>query len=451
MNYFTTIAIFFACSVYAQDIYFPPNNGDIWETNAPERLGWNADSLTSLHDYLEEKNTKSFIILKEGKIVVEWYFGDFTENKVWYWASAGKSLTAFLIGQAQEEGLLDIHDKTLKYLGQGWTTAPEDKEDKITIRHQLTMTSGLDDDIEINTCTLDSCLHYYSDAGDRWAYHNAAYTLLLDVIEEASGLSKNRFTQTHLLNRIGMNGLWIKVGYNQIYYSNTRSMARFGLLVQNLGIWKSDTLLHDLDYIEAMTSSSQSINKSYGYLWWLNGKGGYMLPQSQFLFDTDLIPNAPNDVIAALGKDDQKIYISDSLGLTIIRMGQSAGHDNFALSSFDNELWGKIMRLESNITTIDYSAEILNNSSSHNFRLSQNTPNPFNDETVIQFTLPNAGRARVQVYSLQGKRVETLADAQFPAGKTSLKFQALNLPSGIYFLILSTNNITRFRKMTLLR
>ena len=60
-------------------------------------------------------------MLKDGKIAIEKYFGTFTKDSLWYWASAGKTLTAFLVGQAQENGLLSISDSTSKYLGSGWT------------------------------------------------------------------------------------------------------------------------------------------------------------------------------------------------------------------------------------------------------------------------------------------------------------------------------------------
>ena len=80
-------------------------------------------------------------------------------------------------------------------------------------------------------------------------------------------------------------------------------------------------------------------------MWWLNGKTSYRLPQTQFQFTGPLIPNAPSDMYAALGKNDQKIYVVPSKKLVIIRMGDSADNSNFALSDFDNALWGKINEL----------------------------------------------------------------------------------------------------------
>lgn len=324
-------------------LYFPPVSGSEWQTTDMASLGWSDGTVNDLYTYLEQKNTKAFIVLKNGKIVIEKYFGLFTKDSLWYWASAGKTLTAFLSGIAQDEGLFDLSDKTSRFLGNGWTSLPQAKEDLITIRHQLTMTTGLDDDVTPdNDCTDPACLQYRADAGTRWAYHNAPYTLMEKVIQNASGVSYNSYFQQKVRDRVGMNGLWIKTGYNNVYYSNARSMARFGLLMLNKGKWDQTRILADTLYFQDQVSSSQNFNLSYGYLTWLNGKASHMLPGLELTFIGSMMPNAPTDMYAALGKNDQKIYVVPSQKLVVIRMGESAGNVQLALSSFDNELWGKL-------------------------------------------------------------------------------------------------------------
>lgn len=324
-------------------LYFPATTGTSWESTSPASLNWKNNELTDVYTYLEQKKTKAFIILKNGKIVVERYFGTFTADSNWYWASAGKTMTAMLVGIAQEQGILNINNKTSQYLGTGWTTLPLAKENLITVKNQLTMTTGLDDAIQPdNDCTLPACLQYKADAGLRWSYHNAPYTLLDKVIENASGTSFNNYFQQKIRDKIGMNGLWLKLGYNNVYFSTPRSMARFGLLLLAKGKWDQTIVLSDTNYLKAQVNSSQTMNPSYGYLTWLNGKSSYMLPTVQFSFSGSLVPNAPADLYAALGKDDQKIYVVPSQQLVVIRMGESAGQTQLALSSFDNELWGKL-------------------------------------------------------------------------------------------------------------
>lgn len=322
-------------------LYFPPITGTTWETTTPASLGWNDTELNNLYTYLQQKNTKAFIILKNGKIVAEKYYGTFTADSNWYWASAGKTMTGMLVGIAQKEGILSINDKTSKFLGNGWTSLPAAKEDLITIKNQLTMTTGLDDNVQPdNDCTSPACLQYKADAGNRWAYHNAPYTLLDKVVEAASGKSYNAYFQEKIRDRIGMNGAWIKTGFNNVYYSNPRSMARFGLLMLNKGKWDQTSILSDSTYFNAQTNTSQNFNLSYGYLTWLNGKASHMLPTLQAVFPGTMTPNAPADMYAALGKNDQKVYVVPSQQLVVIRMGDSAGNVQLAVSSFDNELWG---------------------------------------------------------------------------------------------------------------
>jgi len=324
-------------------VYFPPTSSTVWDSISPASLNWNTTELNNLYPYLQSKNTKAFIVLKNGKIVVEKYFGSFTSDSLWYWASAGKTMTAFLVGIAQQEGIININNKTSQYLGRGWTSAPLLKENQITIKNQLTMTTGLDDAVPDDDCTLPSCLIYKADAGTRWAYHNAAYTVLDSVIVNASGMGYNAYFQQKLRNKIGMNGFWYKTpNSNNIYWSNARSMARFGLLMLNKGKWDSTYILSDTNYFNNQISTSQTLNPSYGYLTWLNGKSSFMAPTLQTVFPGSIIPNAPADLYAALGKNDQKIYVVPSQKLVIIRMGESSGQVMLALSSFDNELWGKL-------------------------------------------------------------------------------------------------------------
>ena len=325
-----------------QNLYFPPSNSSDWETVTIAELGWNSNAEQPLYDLLEEKNTKAFMVLKDGKIAVERYFGSFTKDSLWYWASAGKTLTAFTVGIAQEKGLLDIENKSSDYLGAGWTSTIPSQEDKITVRHQLSMTHGFKTNLFTFGCVSPNCLTYEADAGMRWAYHNGSYTLLQSVVSSATGTEWSSYYNTNLRDRIGMEGIWIPSGTFNIYFSTARSMARFGLLNLNNGTWDEDVILGDTVYLDAMKNTSQELNKSYGYLWWLNGKESHMGTGTQIVHNGELIPNAPADTYAGLGKDDQKLYIVPSRGLVIVRLGEDAGENQLGPSSFDNELWGKI-------------------------------------------------------------------------------------------------------------
>lgn len=325
----------------SEALYFPPINSTIWETKTIAELNWNENQRQPLLDFLEEEHTKGFIILHNGKIVLEEYMNDHDVNSNWYWASAGKTLTTTVSGIAEDEGFINLNNKVSDYVGTGWTSVPIEKENLITSKHLLSMTSGLDD--TVGNDISPSNLHYMADAGTRWAYHNV-YVKMQEVVAEATSQTWDDYFTSKLKTPIGMNGGWFNLGGLQVYGSDTRSMARFGLLTYANGMWEDQQIVSET-YLNNATNTSQDVNLAYGYLWWLNGKTSYHLPQSQLEFPGAIIPNAPDDMYAALGKNDQKIYIVPSKKLVIIRMGQAADDENFALSTFDNELWLKINAL----------------------------------------------------------------------------------------------------------
>ncbi|WP_290835744.1 serine hydrolase [Flavobacterium sp.] len=329
-----------------ETMYFPPNDGsNTWETKSISSLGWNQSQVQPLLDFVESKNTKSFIILVNGRIVLEHYFNGHSATTPWYWASAGKTLTSTVTGIAQDENLININNKVSNYLGTGWTSAPLAKENLITCKNLLSMNSGLDDSLGDDVSPAN--LQYIADAGNRWAYHNV-YVKLQDVIAQASGQTWTNYFNTKLRDKLGMTGgAWINSGDGlSVYWSTTRNMARFGLMSLNRGKWNGTTIVSESFFNQASTTS-QNINEAYGYLWWLNGKSTYHLPTTQFEFNGTLIPNAPSDMFAALGKNDQKIYVIPSKKMVVIRMGEVANPTNptFGLSGFDNELWQKINAL----------------------------------------------------------------------------------------------------------
>lgn len=323
-------------------MFFPEITGSSWETQSIASLNWNQSAVQPLKDYLVQNNTKSFMILVNGRIVMEEYFNGHTSTTTWPWNSAGKTLVTATTGIAQQEGLLNINSKVSDYLGTGWTNAPLNKENLITSKHLLTMTSGLSD---ANNLVIPTNLTYLADAGTRWSYHNV-FQKLMDVVAKASNQSFENYFNAKLKNKIGMDGFWNNGLIFKIYHSNTRSMARFGILALNKGKWNNEQIVTQSFFNESIVSS-QTINPSYGYLWWLNGKASYMVPGGQINFIGSLVPNAPADMYAAMGAEDQRIYIVPSKNIVVIRMGDASDPSNpsFAVSGFDNALWQRINAL----------------------------------------------------------------------------------------------------------
>jgi archaellum component FlaF (FlaF/FlaG flagellin family) len=224
-----------------------------------------------------------------------------------------------------------------------------------------------------------------------------------------------------------MGGIWSQ----QIYYSKARDMARFGLLNLNKGIWNADTLMKDSVYFKSMTHSSQTLNYSYGYLFWLNGKSSFMAPQSQLVFPGTLMSNAPSDMYCALGKNDQKIYIVPGQNIVIVRQGNTAGGFNLAASSFDNTLWDYINKLtcitsinekENEVTYLSY-------------------PNPVKTDLTIENEKQKI--EKISIYDVLGNTLFTNSKLQYEA-KINIDFSSFS--KGVYVLEIENKKHSVLRK-----
>ncbi len=193
-------------------LYFPPLNSTTWETVSIEELGWNAAAEQPLYTFLEAGKTDAFLVLKNGRIVLEKYFGNFDATKNHSWNSAAKTLTSFTAGIAQQEGLLSIDKPSSDYMGAGWSSLTTEQEQQITVRHHLTMTTGLDYTVSDNFCTDTECLLFKNEPGTYWYYHNAAYTLLDNIITGAVGQDFTAYFNAKVRDKIGMQDLRSRPG-----------------------------------------------------------------------------------------------------------------------------------------------------------------------------------------------------------------------------------------------
>jgi len=85
------------------------------------------------------------------------------------------------------------------------------------------------------------------------------------------------------------------------------------------------------------------------------------------------------------------------------------------------------------------------------FKLNQNFPNPFNPSTLINFTLPQASDVKLTVYNVLGQRVATLVNGSMTSGAHTVRFDANNLASGVYFYRLEAGSFVQQRSMTLIK
>ena len=316
--------------------YYPPLTGSNWETLSPQTLGWDVTKLDDLINFVDENNSTAFIILYKGRIITEKYFRGFNVNSSAKIFSSTKSMGAFLIGLAQEQGKLDINKKVTDYLGIRWSKASILQENAITVKHLISMTSGLNED-----------LTYETTPGTKWYYNTIAYYKIYEVLAAAYGQNNAIYTGEQLWDKIGMqNSFWDTVpGGGPSMSCSGRDMARFGLLISTDGKWNGNAIMNNANYFQNMIRPSQTLNPAYGYLWWLNGQSSFLSPGTTGeVFQGPLIPNAPSDLIAALGFGDKKIYVCKSKDLVVIRHGSPSNSPvSNALSNFDNEIWKRLM------------------------------------------------------------------------------------------------------------
>ena len=421
------LCLTFTSMARSQPLYFPPFPGNEWETIDVSDLNWNHEAIGELNEFLEEAKTKAFLVLVDGKIAIEEYFGNFSQDSFWYWASAGKGMTAFLTGIAQSEGQIAIQQPASEYLGSGWTSLDPEKEELILVENLLTMTSGLDFNVPDQSCTLDTCFQYLEDAGSFWYYYNAPYTMLSYLIEEATNQGINGFLFSRLTTRTGIGGLYLNIGFNRVMFSNARSFARFGLLCLADGYWDGVDILGDRSFFEAMVNTSQPFNLSYGYLWWLNGKESFMIPQSTNVFNGNFAPESPDDMYAAIGLNGQILMVIPSKNMVIVRMGDNP--DNVPVPFLlVNDIWKKMNRVLPLTGLVDHEPK----SGMSVF------PNPFFDE--IRVEIPEfAGEFLFEILDMHGRVV----DSGISSGAISLR----ELKAGNYLLRVLVNEEAFYSKL----
>ena len=85
------------------------------------------------------------------------------------------------------------------------------------------------------------------------------------------------------------------------------------------------------------------------------------------------------------------------------------------------------------------------------FKLNQNYPNPFNPTSTIQFTLPQSGEVRLDVFTITGQLVTTLVNSRMSSGEHAVTFDGSNLASGVYIYRIMAGNNVQTKRMTLIK
>ena len=304
-----------------------------------------------LDTYLKENNTSSFLVSEKGKIIVEKEFKvqkNFNPKSLMFFnllrhgfiegrsqedvASIQKSIVSSLIGIAQQKGLIDINESVTSYIGK-WTLLPKEKERLITVKNLLTMTSGLDVD-----------LNYDAEPGLKWLYNTRAYSQLIYILEKTSGLAINELSSEWLFKELQMNETFWKerkkglMGFSKDsakygLVTTAKDLLKFGEFILNGGEVGTNHVISDIDFFDDTFLKSQNMNEAYGYLWWLNNSGTHMTWEKE-LSSGNLFSHAPNEAILALGLGSRVLAIVPSEELVLVRLGSFPDDKNF-----NNNLW----------------------------------------------------------------------------------------------------------------
>lgn len=236
-------------------------------------------------------NIHSVLIIKDGRLVFEEYFYEYTQQSLHQLRSATKSFISALAGIAIDKGLIkSVHEPVLPFFPEYQISNNSDGKRMITIENLLSNQSGLDCDISNSQAVgNETQMDYSADwvkytldlpmsdvPGGKGMYCSGNPITVGRIIEKQTKLPLPEFARQTLFSPLGITRFdWrfqpdssSAETYCQLSL-RPRDMAKFGLLYLNKGMWQGKQLISE-DWIAAsLTKHSVVQNVNYGYLWWL--------------------------------------------------------------------------------------------------------------------------------------------------------------------------------------
>jgi CubicO group peptidase (beta-lactamase class C family) len=324
-----------------------------WRECKPEAVGMNSEKLLKAIEYAGTPafKTDGLTVIRKGHIVGEAYFGNFKSDSKHVSHSMAKSFTSSLVGIAIDKGqIAGLDEKICKFYDEWDCDDDEDFRSRITIRHAMTLTTGLqwrEDWVNFNPATNDTIKmiktgQYIKYMMAREGKHEPGYDfyystgdpmLLSGVLQKATGMTAFEFAKKKLFEPIGIPDVDWKEdeeGYTITFaqlYATVRDYARFGYLYLNKGRWGDNQIVSEA-WVEKSTRTDPSVRmwEACGYLWHVNLP--YRLRWNRSTVPLDAIPQ---DGYMAEGILGQSIVIIPSKDLVIVRVAnETAGHMDLA-------------------------------------------------------------------------------------------------------------------------
>ena len=281
---------------YGQNTYIysqPKGLGDGWKTNHMNSQGVDSALIYKFFNQIQGVNHKlhSVLLVKNNELILEEYFKDYNAIEPHDLRSTSKSILSILLGIAVDKGFIDnINDPIYKYLKNPIPKKNLDvKKEKITIKHLLTMSSGLDCNDwdkkskgqEDKVYKKKDWLQYTLDLpmintpGKESQYCSMGVILMTEIISQSSGMSIMEFADEHLFKPLGIDNVkWGHISNKEVIDSGKRlfltprDMARIGQLILNKGKWSGEQIVSE-NWIEDSTTPKTKITGiDYCYLWW---------------------------------------------------------------------------------------------------------------------------------------------------------------------------------------
>jgi CubicO group peptidase (beta-lactamase class C family) len=321
---------------------FGQNDPNLFPEVSLEDAGFNRDSINTLLEQIQTTRHGDFrglVVIKDNELVLEEYYNTFWRNTIHDIRSAGKSITALLLGVALKEGLIDNLDQSVYSLfSEERNERIHEDYKKVKLRDILDMSSGLDADTDSpktrghagQWIARDDWKEYLLNIpmvekpGERWVYADMNALLIGLAIEEASGMSLRDYAQKRLFSPMGIEQVyWYTNAANQTgaagnLYLTTLDFAKLGWLVANNGAW-GDTQLMDEAYLKKLIAHKKfdlaPFAESYGFLWYKT-TGTFRGKEVEYLFAAG---NGGNQLVVF---PEQNMVIA----LTSSAYGQPYGH-----------------------------------------------------------------------------------------------------------------------------
>lgn len=274
---------------------------DDWRSADPARHGLDARQLDAARDYLREEvpHINSLLVVRGGDLVYEWYAANDGRAALRNVKSATKSVTSALTGIALDTGDLAGIDEPLGFiLPEAFSTIDDRAKRAITVRHLLTMRSGLDwAEYGASVVQLTSSPDWVAyvlerplahEPGEHFNYSTGDTHLLAAALQQLTGMTLLDYADLYLFRPLGITQrAWpgdpqgISIGGAELALT-ARDMAKFGYLYLNQGQWDGAQIIPAAWVAQSHTPQVTLVRQpdecsdlGYGLLWWLRGQGGH--------------------------------------------------------------------------------------------------------------------------------------------------------------------------------